>query len=217
MPEWTTAGVIGETIDVFVDAGLPIAVDVIVGTPGPPGPEGPPSTVPGPPGPAGPTGPIGADGSVILSGSGAPTAVDGEAGDYYIDTDTDTMYGPKAASGISYLPAEYMIVSSTVPGNQQSLDGRVSNVFKVLKNGRITGARFYRVAGSTQTARSLYLFDDTTHALLATSNLTAETPGTGGWFGATFPTPIAVVANQQLCIAYEEAGPSISSPIFNGK
>lgn len=37
----------------------------------------------------------GKDGSKILSGKGAPTGADGEIGDYYLDIETYTLYGPK--------------------------------------------------------------------------------------------------------------------------
>lgn len=46
---------------------------------------------------SGPTGPSGADGSVIYSGSGAPSAGVGKSGDWYIDTGTGRLYGPKAS------------------------------------------------------------------------------------------------------------------------
>jgi Domain of unknown function (DUF4082) len=194
------------------------------GTPGPPGPQGPqgpPGTPGGPPGPAGPQGPAGPSGATgatgppgppgtsgggttILSGSGVPTNAVGDPGDYYIDTDTDTMYGPKIDVATAFLPAEYMIVPSTVPTNSQGLNGRVANVYQVLKQGRIIGARFWRIISSTQTTRSLYLFDETTHALLATSNPTVETASTTGWVETTFSTPIPVSVNQQLCIAYDD-------------
>lgn len=39
----------------------------------------------------------GRDGSTILNGSGAPTADLGADGDFYLDTDTYQLYGPKAA------------------------------------------------------------------------------------------------------------------------
>jgi hypothetical protein len=42
---------------------------------------------------------MGTPGVQILTGTGPPTAVTGVNGDYYIDTDTDTMYGPKLATG----------------------------------------------------------------------------------------------------------------------
>src|SRR4030095_4097068 len=66
---------------------------------GPPGPTGPPgATGPqGPQGEVGPPGPAGEMGSLILTGTGPPTAATGVEGDYYIDTDTDTLYGPKLA------------------------------------------------------------------------------------------------------------------------
>jgi hypothetical protein len=56
------------------------------GDPGPQGPEGA----------AGPPGQAGADGSSVLNGTGTPAAQLGANGDFYLDTSTDTLYGPKA-------------------------------------------------------------------------------------------------------------------------
>jgi hypothetical protein len=85
---------------------------------GPTGPQGPPGTngTPGgPPGPTGPTGPTGAtgpkgnqgdDGLIARTGSGAPSNASGQDGDWYLDTTTGTLYGPKAAGvwpGPTYL------------------------------------------------------------------------------------------------------------------
>jgi hypothetical protein len=80
----------------------------IQGPEGPQGPQGPQGIqgVQGPEGPQGPQGPAGpagedgtdglagSDGRTILSGSGAPTT-QGEDGDFYLDTATSTLYGPK--------------------------------------------------------------------------------------------------------------------------
>jgi len=50
-------------------------------------------------GPAGPAGENGKDGSQILSGSSDPAASLGNTGDYYFNTETCTLYGPKTAAG----------------------------------------------------------------------------------------------------------------------
>lgn len=47
-------------------------------------------------GPTGATGAAGADGSTILNGAGAPGAGTGADGDFYIDTTSDEIYGPKS-------------------------------------------------------------------------------------------------------------------------
>ncbi len=73
------------------------------GADGPQGPQGPKgdSGAIGPQGPqgaTGPTGPQGADGrngATILNGTGSPTT-QGSDGDFYLDTATSTLYGPKA-------------------------------------------------------------------------------------------------------------------------
>jgi Collagen triple helix repeat (20 copies) len=65
------------------------------GPPGPPGPIGPqgvpgaPSTIPGPPGPKGNT---------ILYGPGNPLSGVGVAGDFYINTTTNFIFGPKTST-----------------------------------------------------------------------------------------------------------------------
>lgn len=81
----------------------------VAGTAGPTGPQGPAGAT-GAQGPIGPqglmglTGAIGTpglnglDGKAILSGSGSPVAASaaGAAGDFYLDTTTSLLYGPKA-------------------------------------------------------------------------------------------------------------------------
>lgn len=49
-------------------------------------------------GPKGDTGAAGTNGNTILNGSGAPTSI-GTNGDFYLDTSTSTLYGPKTDSG----------------------------------------------------------------------------------------------------------------------
>ena len=77
-----------------------------VGSTGPQGDTG----VTGPTGPAGATGATGADGRTVLNGAVAPLAAQGADGDFYIDTTTSTIYGPKAggawpAVGVSLVGA----------------------------------------------------------------------------------------------------------------
>ncbi len=72
-----------------------IILPVFMGCEGPQGPQGPQ----GPEGPEGPVGPAGENGSVMYSGQGAPSTDIGGNGDYYLNTDTGEMYGPKDDSG----------------------------------------------------------------------------------------------------------------------
>jgi hypothetical protein len=71
----------------------------------------------GPTGATGPTGPAGADGSTILSGSGAPVDnVTGSDGDFYIDTAAHTIYGPRTAGA-------WGVGTSLVAGGATTLGG----------------------------------------------------------------------------------------------
>jgi len=67
----------------------------MIGCSGPAGTEGPA----GQQGPAGPVGPAGEDGSMMYASAGPPSADVGVNGDYYLNTITGEMYGPKDDSG----------------------------------------------------------------------------------------------------------------------
>src|SRR6185369_11529452 len=71
------------------------------GEQGPPGPAGPPGAdgVQGPAGPMGFTGPQGVpgpSGNTVLYGAGNPAAATGVDGNFYINTTTNVIFGPKA-------------------------------------------------------------------------------------------------------------------------
>jgi hypothetical protein len=53
---------------------------------------------PGVTGATGPTGATGTDGNTVLNGATGPTDDDGADGDFWIDTSTETIYGPKATT-----------------------------------------------------------------------------------------------------------------------
>jgi hypothetical protein len=61
-----------------------------------------------------------APGSTILTGTGPPTAAIGVEGNYYIDTDTDTMYGPKETTGLPGGP-EFVCTLANPNGDTASL------------------------------------------------------------------------------------------------
>jgi hypothetical protein len=94
--ESVVATVSGDTPVVVLPGGEDVETIYVgeQGPPGPPGPEGPPGPVgapsdePGPPGPAGNT---------ILYGPGNPLSGVGVNGDWYINTTTHFIFGPKAS------------------------------------------------------------------------------------------------------------------------
>lgn len=82
----------------------------LIGAQGPAGPSGPagvagPQGATGATGPAGPqgatgaTGPAGANGRSVLNGASNPTLAQGAEGDFFINTSTNVLFGPKTASG----------------------------------------------------------------------------------------------------------------------
>lgn len=64
---------------------------------GPVGPAGAIGPI-GPAGIAGPVGPMGPDGRSMLHGAIPPTNLDGQEGDFFIDTNTSLLYGPKSGT-----------------------------------------------------------------------------------------------------------------------
>lgn len=66
------------------------------GPQGPAGPQGVQGNV-GPTGATGTTGATGANGNTILNGTVAPTLLDGVVGDFFINTSTNIIYGPKTS------------------------------------------------------------------------------------------------------------------------
>src|SRR5262252_4058684 len=156
------------------------------GTPGPPGPTGPP----GPPGPAGEAG------SEILTGTEAPADTLGTDGDFYINTATDIMYGPKAPPGAYGPPIRPFatVVPTTFGGSPYN----IGDTLRFTRAGRITGLRFYR-ATAAPAAHTVYLYkaDGT---LLATVHTTTE-PAIAGWIEVALTTPVAVAVNDQVVVS----------------
>jgi hypothetical protein len=112
------------------------------GTQGPQGPAGPAGAT-GAQGPAGPTGPTGAagpagtagtNGNTVLHGAGAPTPGDGVNGDFWINTTTSAIYGPKAGGvwpapssliGKGYQTGDVIVQSHTLSTKQTQAVGPV--------------------------------------------------------------------------------------------
>ena len=89
---------------------------------GPTGPQGP-QGVEGDMGPTGPQGPAGTNGNTVLNGAGAPGALLGTNGDFYIDTSTNEIYGPKTPIGGWGSPTD--LIGPTGPQGPQGVQGDV--------------------------------------------------------------------------------------------
>jgi hypothetical protein len=100
------------TVVVMASADITTAIESgEQGPPGAPGPPGQGSTVPGP---------SGADGNTILYGSSDPSSGVGVAGNFYINTSTHFLFGPKTTSwppGTSLIGPQGATGASGAPGN----------------------------------------------------------------------------------------------------
>ena len=77
----------------------PQGIQGLTGAAGPTGATGPSGGPAGPTGPQGPTGltgPAGTNGTAVLNGTSAPSINTGVGGDFYINTASNELYGPKA-------------------------------------------------------------------------------------------------------------------------
>jgi hypothetical protein len=104
------------TIVIFDDE-VEIIQTMQQGPPGPPGPPGPASIVPGPPGDTGPPGPRG---NSVLYGTTDPLNAVGINGDFYVNTTTHFMFGPKT-SGV--WPAGTSLIGPQGPQGVQGPKG----------------------------------------------------------------------------------------------
>lgn len=121
----------------------------LVGATGPAGPTGATGATgaTGPAGPTGATGPAGADGKTIRYGAADPAAADGVDGDFWINTTTHTLFGPKASGA---WPAGTSLVGPAGSGGSTGLLQRritysaggttTSTVTSIASNAEIPGS-----------------------------------------------------------------------------
>lgn len=120
---------------------VPFALYAASGNPGPQGPQGPagPQGNAGPAGPQGlkgdtgirgpigPPGLAGSNGKTILHGTTNPNLQIGTVGDFYINTATDSLFGPKSSNGwgtgISLIGPKGSFPNGTNPGDMQYWNG----------------------------------------------------------------------------------------------
>ena len=141
------------------------------------------------------TGGGGSGGPAWHTGTGAPSGVTGAAGDYYIDSTGDDIYGPKSASGFG--TAETPSIPGT-PSTSTNTTPERAAWYTFTRAGRITKVRYYRNTGS---ALSLVIraWDQ---AGTKITEVTDTQTAVNGYFEATFPTPISVAAGAQVTFSY---------------
>jgi len=138
------------------------------------GPQG----IEGPAGTTGPPGTPGADGKTVLNGSGAPNNSLGVAGDFYIDTTNNRLYGPKGASA---WPGSY--VNLVGPAGAAGAPGGVSVIFR----GRASAAQ--ALSASTWTSINFATEDYDTDGAHDATNTHLFTAVRGGYYRVTGMVP----------------------------
>lgn len=116
----------------------------------------------------GPQGPAGANGNTVLNGTGAPASALGTVGDFYLNTATETMYGPKTTSG--WASSGTSLVGSTGQTGPQGQAGTNGNT---ILNG--VGAP----ASSLGAVGDFYLDTDTANEALYGPKTSSGWPSSG--------------------------------------
>lgn len=120
--------------------------------------------------------------NAIIAGNGAPTSSDGAVGDYYLDQDTNTLYGPKN-TGVSQRAFDTRSPVNNTTGISDPIS--IGNQITFNVAGNVTSVWHYRSPNATQASRYIRIWNATTKALLKGPMATAES-GTG-WTSVTVP------------------------------
>jgi len=122
----------------------------------------------GPPGPAGTPGAPGTPGNTVMYGAGPPNSAMGRDGDWYIDTNTHNMYGPKSSGawpvtytsligpqGPAGVNGNTILYGSGAPANTLGVDGNfyIDTSAHMLYEGRRRLAGRHFADWSAGTAR----------------------------------------------------------------
>src|SRR5262245_16989297 len=134
----------------------------------------------------------------ILTDTVPPANAVGAAGDFYINTVTDIMYGPKGVAGSSF-GSPVRPFATSPPTSQGSAPYNIGDTFKFTAVGRITALRFWRHA-TGPTSHEVYLWK-TNGTQVAHVTTTGESPTQAGWVEVALPTPVAVAVNDQFVVS----------------
>jgi hypothetical protein len=137
----------------------------------------------------GPAGPPGAGGGVAIhAAAGAPTAAVGDAGDFYLDTATGTLYGPKADAAVD----EFVDIAPPFVAGGLGTNLTLGMYYRFSVDGVVTGIRFYSGTpiGTVANYR-VHLWSK------AGTRLATATPAAlvTGYNDVRFAAPVAVAAN----------------------
>jgi len=104
-------------------------------------------------GPRGPVGPAGQNGSTLLSGGDPPSDSNGQPGDFYLDTASDTLYGPMTTNGWPSVGTSLVgptgVAGAPGPAGPQGAPGAVPFPFTPLEQTfSSSGSYTYSVPGN---------------------------------------------------------------------
>jgi hypothetical protein len=154
-------------------------------------------------------------GSTILTGSGVPPGATGVEGDFYIDTDTDIMYGPKTATGLPGGP-EFVCNLGSATGHTDTLISEGLK-FTVSRPCWLVGVNHFVYAADETTTWWFQLWDMAGSATVPLHH--QQTAGglvAGAWTREPLgPYELAPGVTYMLSVTNTAGGRSYVSP-FNG-
>lgn len=154
-------------------------------------------------------------GTTILDGVDFPLGGLGQDGNYYIDTDSHIMYGPKDSAGLS---APINLLADTAPAATNASAFRAGNKYHAVAACQIVGARFWRELPQSTLTRQVALYNNA-NTLVTLSAASTESVSTVGWVEVTFATPVDINAGENFSLVYDDSrtpytsgAPTLSTP-----
>jgi hypothetical protein len=131
-------------------------------------------------------------GTTILNDEGPPAGSAGAAGDYYVDTVGQDLYGPKLDASDPYHPPEHGIPDALNPASIAAGPLECGSQITIDAPGIITHIRYRRPA-SMNTAVKVNIWNNTTGVRLATATI-ANDGGGAGWKEVALEPPFRIGA-----------------------
>jgi Domain of unknown function (DUF4082) len=143
------------------------------------------------------SGPPGPGGRAIRTGVTPPTDADGQDGEYYLDQDSNVLYGPKNLGSIGLMTA--LAPASSMDMEMGFLIGSLINF---TSDGQITALRYYRPAEAIRTTTQLFLYEVDGLVLTEVFSGGTSSESAEGWYEVALSPPMAVTSGQKMAVVF---------------